>query len=145
MENNTQGSLNASYVFYSATTKTHYILNVTTGPLTYPIQTLDNPNCKGYTIINGNLTVTTNSGSNTYNVPGGQTVFIYNGLWVSASDSPDGEGSPWCNGIDRLFVVFSQENNNTTILANDSSSITIVNGSPIDTATMVHSVFPPTA
>lgn len=145
MENNDQSSLNASYVFYSATTQTHYILNVTTGPLTYPIKALDNPNCKGYTIINGTLTVVTNSGSTPYNVPGGNTGFIYNGLWTSAADSPDEEGSPWCNGIDRLIVVFNQKTSNTMINANDSSSITIVNSSTNDTATLVHSVFPPTA
>lgn len=145
MENNNLNSLNASYVFYSATTKTYYILSVTTGPLTYPIPTMNNQNCKGYTIINGNLTVITSSGSNAYNVPGGQTLFIYNGLWTSAADSPDGNGSNWCNGIDRLFIVFSQENNNTMIVANDSSSIIIVNGSTNDTATLIHSAFPPSA
>ena len=145
MENNNLNSLNARYVFYSATTKTHYILNVTTGPLTYPIHTLDNPNCKGYPIISGTLHVLTRSATSLYKVPGGQALGIYNGLWTSAADSPDGEGSPWCNGIDRLFVVFSQQNNNTMIAAKDSNSITIVNGTVQDTASLAHSIFPPIA
>jgi hypothetical protein len=107
---------------------------------------MNNPNCVGYPIISGTFTQVSPDGSTkTYNVPGGQTPFIYNGLWVSATDSPDGEGSPWCNGIDQLFVVFSQQTNNTSIFANDGSSITVAfDSTNQDTAELIKSNFPPT-
>ncbi len=143
MENDKVKNLNASYEFYSATTKTKYKLNVTTGPLTYPIHALDNPNCKGYTIISGTLIVSTiGTSPATYNVPSTTTGFIYNGLWTSAADSPSGAENPWCNGIDRLVVAFPAGG---TIFAKDSGSIIVANGTITDTATLVSSVFPPTA
>jgi hypothetical protein len=139
--------LKAKYVFHSEKTGNTYVLNVTTNQLTNPIPTLDNPNCVGYSIINGTFTQVASDGTtNTYPVPGGQTPFIYNGLWVNAADSPDGTGSPWCNGIDRLFINFTQQSNNTLICAIDGSNISVVFGTGNDdTAQLIQSNFPPTS
>jgi hypothetical protein len=135
-------NLKASYTFFSDQTGNTYVLSVQTGPLT-PIRTLDNPNCIGWPIISGSFIVIAGGQATTYNVPGGQTVFLYNGLWESADASPDGKGSPWCNGIDRLFISFSQQTNNTLIAATNSNSINIVNGTLQDNATLLKSIFPP--
>lgn len=131
-------NLKASYTFCSDSTGNTYVLSVQTGPLTtIPSQGV------GWSIISGSLHVIADGEATKYNVPGGQAGFIYNGLWQSAADSPDGDGSPWCNGIDRLFVVFSQQSNNTMIVANNGTSISVVNDKVIDNATLVKSSFPP--
>jgi len=147
MSTNNLNVLKSHYVFHSQKTGNTYVLNVTTNPLTNPVPTMGNPNCVGYPIISGTLAQVSPDGSTkTYNVPGGKTPFIYNGLWVSAADSPDGEGSPWCNGIDQLFVVFSQQSGNTLIAANDAKNITIVfDSTNQDTAELAISNFPPTS
>jgi hypothetical protein len=137
-------NLKAKYTFVSPTTSNTYVLHVQTGPLTNPIPTIDNPNCIGWTILQGTFITIIEGASTQYNVPSGGT-FIYNGLWQSADSSPDGPGTPpWCQGIDRLFISVSSESNNTSIFASDSNSITIAfEGILSDTATLVSSVFPP--
>lgn len=136
-------NLKASFTFFSEATGNTYVLTVQTGPLTNPIKTLDNPNCTGWTIISGTFVVISDGQATSYNVPGGNVLQLYNGLWQSAATSPDGAGSPWCDGIDRLFISFSTQNNNTLIAATDSNNIQIVNGTVQDNATLLKSVFPP--
>jgi hypothetical protein len=138
-------NLKAKYTFVSPSTNNTYVLHVQTGPLTNPIITLDNPNCIGWTILEGTFITIIEGKSTTYNVKGGQTTFIYNGLWQSASSSPDGPGgSPWCQGIDRLFISVTSESGNTSIFATDNNTITIAfEGVLSDTATLVSSIFPP--
>jgi len=140
-------NLKAKYTFVSHATGNTYVLHVQTGPLTNPIQTLDNPNSIGWTILEGTFVTVIEGVSTPYNVPSGSTPFIYNGLWQSANSSPDGPGTPtppWCQGIDRLFISVTSESGNTTIFATDSNSIKIAfEGILSDTATLVSSVFPP--
>jgi hypothetical protein len=137
-------NLKAKYTFYSAATGNTYVLHVQTGPLTNPIPTLDNPNCIGWTILSGTFVAVVDGVSTSYNVPSGTPgYFIYNGLWQSASASPDESGSNWCQGIDRLLIIVSQDNSNTTIFAAGSNSIQISLGVLNDTATLSNVVFPP--
>lgn len=138
--------LHAHYVFYSSATGNTYVLSLTTQPLTSGIKTLDNPNCEGYPIISGTFTKVNPDGTSSgpYSVPGGQVMQIYNGLWPNAAQCPSGAGAPLCQGIDRLFINFTSENNNTLIFANDSNNITVEFGtSPSDTAQLLHAIFPP--
>ncbi|MFY7665705.1 hypothetical protein [Flavobacterium sp.] len=137
-------NLKATYSFYSESSQTQYDLNLETGAFSDSIQVMGSGTCAGWPILSGNLEVTVNGTKNTYPVPSGQTPFIYNGLWQSADLSPDGPGAPWCKGIDRLFVNFSSDSNNTLINANtDGESITVVNGSSQDIAQLKAANFPP--
>jgi hypothetical protein len=137
-------TLKSLYVFTSDTTGRTYVLNVTTQALA-KISAFGNPNCLGYSITWGKLTVIDSQGnSKTYNLPAGQTPQIYNGLWPNAAQCPDGPGTPLCQGIDRLFVNFSTQSNNTMIVAADDKTITVVYDSTnFDTAKLRHAVFPP--
>ena len=134
-------NLKAKYTFVSPTTGNTYVLHVQTGPLTNPIRTIDNPNCIGWTIVSGTFVAVVDGVSTSYNVPGGNTLMIYNGLWQSAAASPD--GSVLCQGIDRLFVFVSSDNGNTSISANSNNSIQISLGTLNDSATLSNFVFPP--
>lgn len=137
--------LNAHYVFYSYASGNTYVMILTTGPLTSGIKTLPNTNCTGYPIISGSITIISNLGiSQKYNIPGGATPFIYNGLWPNAASSPDGAGSPLCQGIGRLFVNFSQQSSNTMVVAVDGNHINVVfDSQKSDPAILIHSIYPP--
>jgi hypothetical protein len=137
-------ALKSFYVFTSDTTGRTYVLNLNTLPLA-SIPVFGNPNCQGYSISWGKLTVVDSQGNaQSYNIPAGQTPQIYNGLWPTAAKCPDGPGTPLCQGIDRLFVTFSTKSNNTMIVAVDGQTVSMVYDSKnSDTAKLRYAVFPP--
>lgn len=140
-------ALKSNYVFHSASSKTTYVLNMLTKPsASITVFGVPNP-CQGYEITSGTLTVVKIDGTSTnYIIPPGKTTFIYNAIWASAAQSPDGSEASFCSGIDQLCVLFSDTSSNTSIFANSSNSITINDGtSDTDTATLLVCTFPPEA
>lgn len=130
-------NLSALYVFFSSTTSNTYVMSLTLQPLTSNIPGY--PGCNGYPVSSGTFTVIPASGTPTqYNIPGGATPFIYNGIWPNAADCPDGTGTPLCAGIDRLFVNFSQTDSNTLVTTTSTSSVSVVfNSTDTDTAQLL--------
>lgn len=134
-------NLKAKYTFVSPTTGNTYVLHVQTGPLTNPIPTIDNPNAIGWPILTGTLVTVIEGVPTTYVVPpGGTSGMIYNGLWQSASSSP--QGGPLCQGIENLIVT-PFDGKSTPISANSNNSVQITLGTLNDTATLSSFVFPP--
>lgn len=138
-------SLLSSYTFYSTKTRSTYFMTVFTQPLG-PIAALGNPNCQGYLITSGNfIVVAEGKVPQSYTIPK-YNQLICNGLFPNAATCPDGPGAPLCQGIDRLFVNFSQKSNNTMIVANDAQSITVVfDKGNTDIAKLIGCTFPPVA
>ncbi len=134
-------NLKAKYTFVSPTTGNTYVLHVQTGPLTNPIRTIDNPNAIGWPILSGTLVTVIEGVSTSYSVPpGGTSGMIYNGLWQSASSSP--QGGPLCQGIENLIVT-PFDGKSTPISAVSGTSVQITLGKLSDTANLISSVFPP--
>jgi len=143
MSNANAGPLVATYVFKSNTSEAIYIINASTLNLA-PIKSIDNPNAQGYAITQGTLTSVIGGASVGYNIPATTNGMITNALWPNAADSQSGEGTILCAGIDRLLNLSSPTNADTTLFANDANSITLNFGNgKTDTATLLHSTFPP--
>lgn len=143
MSNANAGPLVATYVFKSNNSQAIYIINATTLNLA-PIKSIDNPNAQGYAITQGTLTSVIGGASVGYNIPASTNGMITNALWPNAADSQSGEGAPICAGIDRLLIIASPSGGNASLYANDANSITLNLGNGrTDTATLLHSTFPP--